>query len=299
MQTDRIERTGSIRMDASGKPPLDSELRQRVIRYVLQRKCLSGGFCFYKLEEPNGSDTWHALSILDLLQERFEDEATVAYLRQTQHPDGSYDSIYAAYYAIKSLALLGEQPARDPRPYVTANLDHYRFDVARLPAEVISMFKRTSYLVDLYGTLGMDTNGPLRDNMVEFILGFQNEDGGFGHLGSTLLETARALAMLRSLRHPLSDLGAGTFIRRCEVPFYGFTDIPHTTLSFLEYVHAGVLASFLISRRPAYLEPCAAFIRNCQTLNGGFSRTMQGGIATLENTWYGVHALRMLSTWMG
>jgi len=226
------------------------DVRGRVARYVLERKCRSGGF-------------------------------------------------YAAYYAIKSLALLGERPSLDPRPYVTANLDHYRFDVKRLPAEVIPMFKRTSCLVDLYGTLGMDTDGPLRDNMVEFILGFQNEDGGFGHLGSTLLETARALAMLRSLRHPLSDLGAGTFIRRCEVPFYGFTDIPHTTLSFLEYVHAGVEASFLISRRPAYLEPCAAFIRNCQTLNGGFSRTMQGGIATLENTWYGVHALRMLSTWMG
>ena len=273
--------------------------RRRAVRYVSERRCRDGGYCFYKLEEPNGSDTWHALSILDLLQERVEDEATVAYLRQTQHPDGSYDSIYAAYYAIKSLALLGEQPSRDPRPYVTANLDHYRFDVARLPAEVISMFKRTACLVDLYSTLGMDADGPLRDRMVDFILGFQNEDGGFGHLCSTLLETARALAMLRSLRHPLSDLGAGTFIRQCEVPFYGFTDIHHTTLSFLEYVHAGVLASFLISRRPTYLEPCAAFIRSCQTLSGGFSRTLQGGIATLENTWYGVHALSMLSTWMG
>jgi len=137
MQTDRIERTWSIRMDAIGKPPLDSELRQRVIRYVLQRKFLSGVFCFYRLDEPSGSDTWHALSILDLLQEGFEDEATVAYLRRTQHPDGSYDSVYAAYYAIKSLALLGERPSLDPRPYVTANLDRYRFDVKRLPAEVI------------------------------------------------------------------------------------------------------------------------------------------------------------------
>lgn len=275
------------------------DFRSRVIRYVLERRCRPGGFCFYKLEEPNGSDTWHALSILDHLHVRFEDKATVAYLRGTQHPDGSYDSIDAAYYAIKSLAILGENPSLDPRPYVVGNLDHYRFDVERLPAEVISMFKRTSCLVDLYGALAMDADGPLRDNMVEFILGFQNDDGGFGHLGSTLLETARALAMLRSLRHPLADLGAGTFIRQCEVPFYGFTDIPRTTLSFLEYVHAGVLASFLISRKPTYLEPCAAFIRNCQNLNGGFSRTMQGGIATLENTWHGVHALTMLSTWMG
>lgn len=298
MEADRIEPRGFTRMSAKALLPQDDALRQRVVRYVLDRKCRSGGFCFYKLEEPNGSDTWHALSTLALLGERFEDRATVDYLRAMQRPDGSYDSIYAAYYAIKSLALLGETPVLDPRPYVAANLDHYRFDAERLPAEVISMFKRTSCLVDLYGSLGMDANGPLRENMVEFILGFQNDDGGFGHLGSTLLDTARALAMLRSLGHPLADLGAGAFLRLCEVPFYGFTDIPHTTLSYLEYVHAGVLASYLLCRRPTYLGPCAAYVRNSQTLNGGFSRTPQCGIATLENTWHGVHALTMLSTWM-
>ena len=272
---------------------------QKVIQYVLDRKCHSGGFCFYKLEEPNGSDTWHALSILDILQVKFNDAATVAYLKDTQRPDGSYDSIYAAYYAIKSLALLGEKPSLDPRPFVLRNLARYRFDATKLPAEVISMFKRTSYLIDLYGALGMDTDGPHRDNMVDFILGFQNEDGGFGYLFSTLLDTVRALAMLQSLSRPIGKLGAGKFIRLCEVPFYGFTDIPHTTLSFLEYVHAGVLASYLISRRPTYREQCAEFVLNCQNRNGGFSRTPHGGIATLENTWHGVHALTMLASWMG
>lgn len=281
-----------------GLPPLGDILKDRVLRYVLERKCLTGGFCFYKLEEPNGSDTWYALSILDLLQVKFEDRATVVYLKETQHPDGAYDSIYAAFYAIRSLSLLGDKPSLDPRPYIMSNLEHYRFDVERLPTEVISMFKRTSYLVDLYNALDMDADGPLRDNMVEFILGFQNDDGGFGHLVSTLFDTARALVMLRNLRYPIKELGTGTFIRQCEVPFYGFTDIPHTTLSFLEYVHAGVLASCLISRRPTYRDHCMGFVLNCQNRNGGFSRTMQGGIATLENTWHGIHALTMLSSWI-
>ncbi len=284
--------------NGSGRSLHDGTLKDRVIRYVMDRKCVSGGFCFYKLEEPNGSDTWHALSILDLLKVTFEDAATVAYLKGMQRSDGSFDSIYAAYFAIKSLALLGETPSLDPRPYAMGNLDHYRFDVERLPAEVISMFRRTSYLVELYGVLGMDTDGPLRDNMVDFILGFQNEDGGFGHLFSTLLDTARALAMLKSLGRPIGELGTERFIRLCEVPFYGFTDIPRTTLSFLEYVHAGVLASYLVARRPTYRDPCEAYILNCRTRNGGFSRTMQGGIATLENTWHAVHALTMLSSWM-
>ena len=289
--------SGFVGMTATGLLQQDGALRQRVIRYVLDRKCLAGGFCFYKLEEPNGSDTWHALSILDLLGVPFEDEATVAYLKGMQRPDGSYDSIYAAYFSIRGLALLGEAPFADPRPYILRNLEHYRFDVGRLPAEVISMFRRTSYLVELYGLLRMDTDGTLRDNIVDFILGFQNEDGGFGHLFSTLLDTARALAMLKSLGRPVEGLGAETFIRLCEVPFYGFTDIPHTTLSFLEYVHAGVLASYLVSRRPTYRRQCEAYILNCQNRMGGFSRTMQGGIATLENTWQGIHALTMLASW--
>ena len=215
------------------------DLRCRVVRYVLDRKCPSGGFCFYRLDEPNGADTWHALSILALLQAGFADEATAAYLKGTQHPGGSYDSVYASYFAIKSLALLGETPSLDPRPYILRNLEHYRFDATKLPAEVISMFRRTSYLIELYGVLEMDADGPLRDSMVEFILGFQNEDGGFGYLFSTLLDTARALAMLECLDYPLKELGAERFVRRCEVPFFGFTDIPRTTLSFLEYVHAG------------------------------------------------------------
>ena len=273
-----------------------SAFRSTVIRYVLDRRCLKGGFCFYRLEEPNGSDTWYALSILDLLREKFKDEDTVAYVKGMQHPDGSYDSIYNAWYAIQSLVLLGEQPSRDPRHYVMGNLEHYRFDATKLPAEVISIFRRISYLVDLYAVLEMNRDGQLRDNLIEFIMGFQNEDGGFGYLLSTLLDTAKALAILKSLRQPIEDLGAEVFIRHCEVPFYGFTDIPHTTLSYLEYVHAGVLASYLISRRPTYLEQCETFVMNCQNRNGGFSRTIQGGIATLENTWHALHSLTLLSS---
>lgn len=279
-------------------PMGSDDVRCRVVRYVLERKCVSGGFCFYKLEEPNGSDTWYALSILDLLKVKFEDSATVAYLKGMQRPDGSYDSVYAAWYAIRSLALLGEKPLLDPRPYVLRNLERYQFDVERLPAEIISMFRRTSCLVDMHEALEIDCDGPLRDSVVAFILGFQNEDGGFGHLFSTLLDTARALAMLKSLGRPLEELGTEGFIRLCEVPFYGFTDVPHTTLSYLEYVHAGILSSHLISRRPTYRDPCEAYILNCQNRMGGFSRTMQGGIATLENTWHGIHALTMLSSWM-
>lgn len=272
------------------------DFRSRVIRYVLERRCRPGGFCFYKLEEPNGSDTWFALSILGFLHYEFRDESTVKYLRAMQHPDGAYDSIYSAFYSIKSLSLLGVDPAEDPRPYVLRNLGSYRFDARRLPAEVISLFKRTSFLVDLYETTGLDTGTDVHDSMIEFILRFRNEDGGFGHLRSTLHETSRALEMLRRLGYPLDGLGSESFIRHCETPVTGFTDIPRTSLGYLEFVHAGVLASFLLSRSPHYAKQCAEFVLNCQSRNGGFSRTPHGGIATMEDTWHAVHALMHLET---
>jgi hypothetical protein len=280
-------------------PLQDESLRQRVIQYVLERKCLSGGFCFYKLEEPNGSDTWFALSILDLLHYEFQDESTVNCLKAMQHPDGSYDSIYSAFYSIKSLSFLKVHPAEDSRPYILRNLGSYHFDARRLPAEVISLFKRTSYFVDLYETTGLDTGNDVHDKMIEFILRFRNEDGGFGHLRSTLHETSKALEMLRRLDYPLDGLGAESFIGRCETPVTGFTDIPRTSLGYLEFVHAGVLASHLLTRRPRYTKQCAAFVLNCQSRNGGFSRTPHGGIATMEDTWHAVHALMHLETWSG
>jgi hypothetical protein len=283
---DMLERTVQLQNES---------LRQRVIQYVLERKCISGGFCFYKLEEPNGSDTWFALSILHLLYYGFRDDATVSYLRARQHPDGSYDSIFSAFYSIKSLSLLGVDPAEDPRPYILRNLGSYRFDARRLPAEVISFFKRTSFLVDLYETTGLDTGNDVHDNMIEFILRFRNEDGGFGHLRSTLHETSKALEMLRRLGYPLGGLAAESFIRRCETPVTGFTDIPHTSLGYLEFVHAGVFALHLLGYRPHYTKQCTAFVLNCQSRNGGFSRTPHGGIATMEDTWYAVHALHLLT----
>jgi hypothetical protein len=270
---------------------------KRVIRYVLERKCLSGGFCFYKLEEPNGSDTWFALSILDLFHDKFEDEATIAYLRAMQHPDGNYDSIYSAYYSIKSLSLMGAAPKEDPRSYIVKHLGQFRFDARKLPAEVISMFKRTSYLVDLCCAAGIDAGTDIRERMIDFILSFQNEDGGFGHLRSTLHETSKALEMLRRLNYPLDGLGAESFIGRCETPVTGFTDIPHTSLGYMEFVHAGVLASHLLARRPYYTKQCAAFVLNCQSRNGGFSRTPHGGIATMEDTRHAVLALMHLEPW--
>lgn len=281
----------------SGSKPATKSLcqRERVIDYVLARHCPSGGFCFYQLDEPNGSDCYYALSVLHLLDVPFQDEKTVNYLRNVQRDDGSYDSIFSAFYSIKSLLFLKEKPAHDPEAYLLKHLRHYTVDVRKLPAEILSIFKRLLYLVDLYRTLEMERDESIENHIIPFILSFKNEDRGFGYTQSTLSETARALTILNWLNYPVMELEAESFIGRCETPLYGFTEIPHTSLSYIEYIHTGAVASSILSRKLRYLDRCLDFIEDCQNKSGGFSRAPHAGIATMEYTYFAIHALKLLS----
>ena len=270
-------------------------LKDGAIRYVMERRCREGGFCFYRLEEPNGLDTYSALSLLNLLGIPYQGRNTVAYLQNMQNGDGSYDSVFMAFYALKGLQLAGAESRRDPWPYILGHIRHDRVDANRLPAEVTSIYKRMVFLVDLYITFRKESDRLIERNLLDFVLRFRNADKGFGHGQSTLGETARALRMLSRLGYPVRELSVPDFIRQCETPACGFTDVPGTSLSHMEYIHAGALAASLTGYRIRYLDPCRDFIRNCRNRTGGFSRSMHGGIATLEDTFYAVEALKLLS----
>ena len=120
----------------------NDHLQQRILDYVIDRQCRKGGFCFYKLEETNGLDTYSALSLLNLLDVSFKDEKTVAYLQNMQNDDGSYDSVFLAFYSLKSLRLLNQESRHDPRPYILKHIRYDRVDAEKLPAEITSVFKR-------------------------------------------------------------------------------------------------------------------------------------------------------------
>lgn len=119
------------------------ECKELVVHYVMERKCKKGGFCFYRLEEPNASDTYYALSTLDLLSINFKDENMLVYLKSLQNDHGSYQIIYSAFYSIKSLLLLNEKPHCDPAQYIKRNTGIY--NVVTLLDEVSSIFERMYY----------------------------------------------------------------------------------------------------------------------------------------------------------
>ena len=273
----------------------DDLLRKKILDYVNDRRCRSGGFCFYKLDEPNGSDTYFALSVFDWLGGLTENPKTIVYLRNMQHKDGSYDSVFAAFYSLKSLRLLNTEPLYDPWPYILSHVQRDRIHAEQLPVEVISIFKRMAYLIDLYSIFKNEVDPLLELSMVRFILEFKNADHGFGYPRSTLSDTSKALVMLKLLTYPLEKLQTDSFIATCEDQRYGFTEIPGTSLSYLEFIYGGILAVATIDYQLCYPGSCVSFIKSCQTKTGGFSRAMRGGIATMENTFYAVHALKLLS----
>jgi hypothetical protein len=271
---------------------MDARSRALLIRYVLNRECAQGGFCFYRLDEPYGSDTWFALSILNALAAPFDSEKTRRYLSDLQHQDGAFDSLYTACYAVKSLHLLKHAPPRNATAFARKHLERFLFSPDDLPADITSMFKRLRYLLELMDVLKIPVEEGTKTKMARFVLSFRNSDAGFGYGGSSLSDTAEALVILTHLNYPLPDLKACDFIRLCETQTAGFTNIPLTSLYSIEAVHDGLLCATLVSRMPQTLQRCLEFIHCCRNKTGGFTRNSCTGIATLENSFYAVHALR-------
>ena len=198
--------------------------------------------------------------------------------------------MFSTYYSQPSL--LKEKPKYDPREYILKNVGIYNVD--SLPKGILSIFKPMFYLVELCFGFKIKLDDNIKNKVVNFIFHFKKDDNGFGNNDSTLIETSRALSILNWLDYPIDSLEVEEFIKKCENPIYGFSNMPNTAPSFIEHIHAGAVASALLAYKPRYLNQCTKFIMECQNNNGGFSRSSHG-ISTLENTYYAVRSLLLLS----
>jgi len=269
--------------------------QEGVHRYVRDRRCCEGGYCFYRLEEPNSSDTYWALAILRHLGLRVQDEDTAHYLQSFQRADGGFENFQIAYFALKGLQLLNSSPLRDPAPYLKDQLHVY--DVQLVPAGEASIFKHMYLLVDMCVSLGISLRPSVRKQIAAFVLNQQAPDGGFGRNYGTLIETAQALSILQWLGNFSEKKPVADFVSRCENPLFGFVNVPRTMPGYIEHVYWGLQARRFIGGMPAYAETCLEVIMGSQNLTGGFSRTTYGGIANLENTFFAVESLESLKIW--
>lgn len=269
--------------------------RETTIQYIMERRCASGGYCFYRLDEPNAGDTFFALAsltILDALPQ--EDRATLEYLRSFQQPDGSFPNVNVGHAVIRSLAFLGERPVTDPSGWILSSMI-VPGGTAR-PVESASLFEPLFQLTCLARLLGIPIPEERKAELLKGVLQYRNQDRGFGRPYSTMTETAHALCTLQALDPFASLESTRAFLVLCEDPEYGFLSVPVARPAFLEHIYAGVLACSVIGYRSSAFPRCREFIMKCSRENGGYVRSVFGGSATLENTYFAVETSRLIET---
>jgi len=263
-----------------------------IMQYVQERRCPSGGYCFYRLDEPNAGDTFHALQILFLLGELNRDDETVAFLQGLQQSDGSYSSHAAALFAGRGLQLLGAAPLYDVAPFISCSIPCISPETQVI--ESFSLFEPLYTWLSLILLHRVPLPEEWRAQITGTILRFQGESGGFGASSGTLQDTWQAAETLVVLGYPRENLGISRFIWSCEDPEFGFLGRPGSRPPYLEHLYAGLRVSALLRTTPRYAGACRAFIEQCAHHSGGFVRSVFGGSPTLEFTARAVESLAIL-----
>lgn len=258
--------------------------REAVLRYVDGRRCIDGGYCFYRLPEPNAADTRYALAIRSRLAPVPADPATAAFLRSLQGTGGAFPNVFVAEHVLAGLALLGAAPRHDPGPYLLSRLasfsDHER------PPEQLSALEGVRAAVEACGLAGITIEDDVHGAVLRHVRSFRHHGGGFGAGRPSIAETADAVAVLVRLGRPSEAAGASAFVAATEDPRDGFI--------FLEPVAALVRASLLLRQPLRSPERVRAFVLDLRHPSGGFVRSRFGGSPTLEYTHLTVEALALL-----
>jgi len=272
-------------------------LEQHASHYIRARACPSGGFCFYRLDEPNPHDTYFALAALNLLHTPCHDKQTIQYLQAIQKKDGSFDSLAQSFFVMLSLKLLETQPLYNPAGTIEAFTDRLIVHLSKPADASASLFNALNQLTALRVALQLDWQEGQRETISRALRSHHHLDGGFGVEYSTLLTTYLATVVLQRIGYPVSTDLVQPYLCSCEHPVFGYTGKPGSSLYFLEYLHAGLALSREISFSPSYPEACFSSLLRCQTDSGGFARTHLA-IATLENTYFAICGLQILSRMM-
>jgi len=254
---------------------------QAVLRYIAERRCDDGGYCFYRLPEPNAADTRYALSVLASLDEVRPDPPTAAFLRSRQRPDGSFANVFVAGHALVALDLLGVNPLYDPGPPLLRRLRILQ--VLARPPEQASALEGVLAAVEACRLNGTPIDAETTDAVLRYVRLFRHPCGGFGAGQPTIAETADAVRLLLLLDRSAWAADAGAFVAAVECP--------GDDLIYLENAAAFVRGALLLRYRPKDPDVLRAFVLGLHHHSGGFVRSRFGGSPTLEYSFLAVETL--------
>jgi hypothetical protein len=162
--------------------------------------------------------------------------------------------------------------------------------------ESASQFDQIFLLTDICRAMEIPIPPVIKEGVVAYLNQHRNQDGGFGSPFSTLIETGQSITILAAMGCPAASIRQSLkFIKRCEHPFFGFLTVPGVQPSYLEHIHAGLLACVALGYRPPVLHSCLEFISRCHNSNGGYARSVYGGSSTLEYTYCALASFALIT----
>jgi len=264
--------------------------RSKIIDYVVNRQNEDGGYAFCQGSlESNGQDTYYGLAILRELNASFPNpEKTSRFLEESR-----LDNIYAIYYITKAQLILGKDINVDLKERVAAVIESKKyFGSTDFFSEVSSEFMTTFMALELAALLKINAN---TREVARWLLGFRNEDGGFGTRGySNINSTYFAIASMSLLKENPKKLNETLrFVRACEKPYGGFTVVPINFNPYMEHTYYGLMTLDLLGEKSKYPSQTIDWVLKCQNNNGGFARS-DLGISTFVDTYSAIKILHKL-----
>lgn len=253
---------------------------KKALEYVHQREHIGGGFTLYE-GIPDGKNTFYGLSILKMFKEKpYNIDKTIKWVEDMQK--GRIFGVYAKFNLLNTLTLLGKEPKIDDKyiDELAKKKEFPKLEIAYLSTVILKL-----------------TGHNELNNIAEWILLNQNEDGGFGTAHSDILSTLYALESLNIIDSSLIRRGHDilNFINDSRTKEGIFTFTPISYPPYIESIYSGVKIHEILDKKPGNLDKIVDFVLKLQNNDGGFRRSMYIGISELEYTFKALYVLKNLS----
>jgi hypothetical protein len=234
--------------------------------YLLGRESSSGGFCFYRsenLDEPNLSDTWHAVAALALLNELPQQRERLVSFVYSQVPDCQVYALYYRTFTINTLGFADASRAEVEKRVRALELNTSLSIDSGLSGHLDRMLK-TLQLKKIFN-IEFEV-----DEIAKMILKLEDSNGGFG-FSPNILDTQLVLE-IASLCGLAISARTKAFVSRLDEPMFAFRLTDYSLSPNLEIVCAGIKCCQHLHLPITYPNEAAKFILACQMDNGGFAR---------------------------
>jgi len=133
--------------------------------------------------------------------------------------------------------------------------------------------------------------------IVDWILSFQKEDGGFGRYRSDIISTYYALESINQIDSSLipNKNTILNFTEQCRADNGVFNSTPINYPPYIETIYAGIKIHEIIGRKLKDQSKIINFVLDLQNGDGGFRRSKYIGISELDYTYRALYTLKSLS----